>query len=260
MRVSTRGVCVVLGVFEVFAAGQLAALADANGPPAVLVAGVEDLSGGAILKGAPRQIGKQRFGSDAQVHQIDPYAMRRGLELRGFAAWHFRCYCRAAAPPLFCQRLFQSNPDLFADAPFRAPGQTDLPAEIWSPPSGEHGVAAIEPQQSNRRGEWLIATAADSAPLAQPVAFYPCNGSCGQFAGIVQSARNGGRDSAVEYQSGPNAALIVQEVNGLELNAALDSQSGECNRALTVQTAVGGNNTSSVIQAGYRNNVTVSQH
>jgi hypothetical protein len=258
MRISA-GACatrVVFGVFAILAAGQLRALADTNDSPAGLRAKVDALPRIALNR-APPQTGKRAFGTDAQVHQIDLYAMRRRLEPHLFASWYFRRYCRIAEPPQFCgSALFpRETAQLAAMLPSEAT-ETAPAGDISSP----HADGSVSTAMFAQSSGWLVPKMPISGARAQPIAFHPCGSSCGPFAAIVQTSSNGGIDIAVEYQSGANVAVTVQDATGPAVNNAVTIQSGECNRALTVQVTMDGSNNSSLIQAGYRNTAMVNQH
>lgn len=255
----SAGACsarVVFGVFAILAAGQPGALADTNGSPAGLRGKVEALSGIALNR-APPLTGKRAFGTDAQVHQIDLYAMRRRLEQHLFASWYFRRYCRVAEPPEYCaSAIFPRDMGQLASMVPGGAAEAAFPSDIrGSVDSG--GISAGAFAQS---GGWLALHTSPPGPRAQSIAFRPCDSSCGPLAAIVQTASNGGSDVAAVYQSGANVALTVQDASGLAANNAVTIQSGECNRALTMQATMDSNNTSSIIQAGYRNTAMVSQH
>ena len=105
----------------------------------------------------------------------------------------------------------------------------------------------------HRRKDWRYAR-------AELAVARPCRGECEHYAGVLQGGTGSGANLASIVQSGPNAAIIAQQINGSGSNIASVGQWGACNQALVAQAAANVSNLSIVNQAGYKNVAVVLQH
>jgi hypothetical protein len=210
----------------------------------------------------PGQINRSFSKGAAQIAQIDPRAARVEGEWGFFEVCSFhRLPGLEMTPAPFCKAppIFKAGG--FADALIGPPTEETAPVLRGA---GIPVVSDVPPVAYlwQRRVDFTVPE--DELELderrAASTSRTPCNGDCRHLQAIFQVRRRGGTNMATEYQSGPGAAVIVQEADGAVLNAALIAQWGGDNQAVLIQAASVANNVSSVTQIGNRNGAFANQH
>jgi len=240
-----------LAAFAVLAAGQWSAWAGPQDSQAVYWAqawGPGRTDQAAFIGGAR---GGRRIGEDdVRARQID---QRATPPVKGaFEAWYCRRAVRVEVRPALCRRFALRGPASPGDPLLAELGEEAAPVSVETVPINGDAPPVVYVWK-HRRKDWRDRR-------AELAVARPCRAECEHYAGVLQGGTGSGANIASIVQSGPNAAIIAQQVNGSGSNIASVGQWGACNQALVAQAAANVSNVSLVNQAGYKNVAVVLQH